>query len=194
MWCGDQRQLRARCCASGTAKTRERVPLDLHYNQQYRQVCHAEDYHHLDLREKQRATSCKLPEWEVRNSSVDENAPDVKPNPLASPAMTRLQTHCGSAASVPVGIRMSPILPTRVKPSGAEEWRMEAQLLMVLQPALYRDKAHRRQTPRLLSVTDFFRVRLFQQRDGRKLRRLSFSTAFTMRRLHSRSSKIHKQR
>lgn len=36
-----------------TPQRGECVSLDLHYNQQYRQVCRAEDYHHLDLRTKQ---------------------------------------------------------------------------------------------------------------------------------------------
>src|ERR1700690_2383728 len=39
-------------------KRSERVPLERHYDQQYREVRRAEDYHHPDLREKQRATSC----------------------------------------------------------------------------------------------------------------------------------------
>jgi hypothetical protein len=34
------------------------VTLELHYNQENHQVCRAENYHHLDLREKQRATGC----------------------------------------------------------------------------------------------------------------------------------------
>src|SRR5208282_6872371 len=45
-------------CGVRTPQRGECVPLDLHHNQEDRQVCRAKDYHHLDLREKQRATGC----------------------------------------------------------------------------------------------------------------------------------------
>src|ERR1700728_1982112 len=41
-------------CSVRTPQRGKRIALDLHYNQQNRQVCRPEQYHGLDLREKQR--------------------------------------------------------------------------------------------------------------------------------------------
>lgn len=67
-----------------TPQRGERVPLDLHYNQENRQVCRAENYHHPYLREKKRTTRCN--HIEQRNRYIicclidvhDTVSPDVQ--------------------------------------------------------------------------------------------------------------------
>ncbi len=53
-------------CRIRTPWRRERVAFELHYNQENRQVCHAEDYHRPDLREKQRTARCNHKEHRDR--------------------------------------------------------------------------------------------------------------------------------